>query len=436
MSQVLEASEIAREVAAGALAPEHLCEEALERARSLDHLRAVRSLAPQRALQAAAQVSERLRAGEHLPLAGVPMLVKENISQLGIPTLAGRPDSGAPAAQLDAAVVRALQHAGAVLIGRATMDELAYGVSGANIHSGQVLHPESPEYHPGGSSAGSASAVGAGIVPAALGTDTGGSVRIPAGLCGLVGIRPASGTVSLEGVAPLSPSLDTVGPIARTVRDAALVLSVLLDNASLYESSLDAAPLEGSALALEGLFPLELEPGVASLFERALQVLRAHAVPVNRGELAPLEQATRVSGPIIGAEASYAWMHELDSHPERFGPEVAGLLRKGASILATRYLRSMHDRKMLTADVDRLLQRDRWLVLPTTTGPSTRSKEPVPQLRFLALTTAFSLTGHPSASLPMGRVGGLPVGLQVVARRGDEAGLIALMQQIEADLKD
>lgn len=194
--------------------------------------------------------------------------------------------------------------------------------------------------------------------------------------------------------------------------------------------------MHGSALALDGLFPLELEPEVASRFERALQVLRAHGVTVERGELAPLEQATRVSGPIIGAEASYAWMHELDAHPERFGPEVAGLLRKGASILATRYLRSMHDRRMLTADVDRLLERHRWLVLPTTTGPSTKCKEPVPQLRFLALTTGFSLTGHPSASVPMGRVSGLSVGLQIVVRRGDEAGLLGLMQQIEADLKN
>lgn len=428
------ASDIVRLVTEGALTAGEPARDAIERARSLQHLRSIRSLAPERASQAAGRVSQRLHGGVGLPLAGVPVLVKENIAQAGIPALAGRADRGQSAAAADATVVRRLEEAGAVIIGRATMDELAYGISGGNAHTGQVLHPENPELHPGGSSAGSGSSVAAGIVPVALGTDTAGSVRIPAALCGLVGIRPGTGRCPLDGVAPLSPTLDSVGPLARTVRDAALVLSVLLADRSLYEATSGAARLDGSALALDGVFPLALEPGVAERFARAQQVLRAHDVVTERGELASLEQSTRVSGPIIGAEAAYAWARELERDPDQFSPEVAGLLRKGATILATRYLRAMQDRAALRADVDRLFEKHRWLVMPTTTGPATRWAEPLPQLRFLALTTAFSLSGHPCASLPMGRVDGLPVGLQVVARHGDEAGLVQLMTAIEAEL--
>jgi aspartyl-tRNA(Asn)/glutamyl-tRNA(Gln) amidotransferase subunit A len=412
MSRASGVVQTVRQVLAGSLRVEESCRESLQRAADHQELRAIRTLQPERAWQQAERVAERLRAGERPALAGVPMVIKDNVAWSGLPTFAGRASAGA-AAQADAVVLQRLLDAGAIVIGTANMDELAYGVTGANPHTGQIRNPVRQDLHPGGSSGGSAAAVAAGIVAAAVGTDTVGSVRIPASLCGVAGLRPAHGLVPAQGVAPLAPSLDCAGPLASSAADLALVMSVMAADPRLACPEPLPRP---RVLALSGAFPVELNPGVQELFGQAVGRMAAAGWQTQWARCEALQQAPRVAGPIVGFEAARAWGQEFEQHPERFGTEVAGHLSKGLSMPAERYERALQDRRALCAEIDALLERFDLLVLPATAGTATGCDAPGPQLAFLGLAAAFSLSGHAACSMPMGQVGGVPVGLQLAGR--------------------
>jgi 1-carboxybiuret hydrolase len=219
---VVAASDIARDVVTGVTTAHAVVTSALERAEAAEPLNAFTRLNADVALQRARRVDAMVSAGESPgPLAGVPIALKDLIDQEGIVTTAGSSFLDQPAAS-DAAVVQRLEAAGAVIIGRTGLHEFAYGFSSENDWWGPVRNPWDPATSPGGSSGGSAAAVAAGVVPLGVGTDTGGSVRVPASLCGLVGLKVTHGRIPLSGVFPLAPSLDTVGPLAQTVSDAAV----------------------------------------------------------------------------------------------------------------------------------------------------------------------------------------------------------------------
>ena len=216
----LDARAVAAGVAAGTLSPEAVVRDALERIEALDGLNAVITLCADEALA-------RVRAGVHGRLAGVPLVVKDLIDTAGIRTTYASRVHATHVPARTAPAVAALEAEGAVVVAKANADEFAWGVAGQNPHHGDVLNPRRPGRIAGGSSGGNAALLAAGAVPLALGTDTGGSVRMPAGACGVVGLKPALGAVSVEGVHPLVPSFDTVGPMARTVADCALAHEVL-----------------------------------------------------------------------------------------------------------------------------------------------------------------------------------------------------------------
>jgi aspartyl-tRNA(Asn)/glutamyl-tRNA(Gln) amidotransferase subunit A len=396
-------------------------------------LLALREVDVDGALAQAKELDEKRDRAESMSLLGVPVAIKDNVAQAGKPNRAGRKDAAGEPAAADATIVRRLHEAGAIVLARANMDELAYGVTGSNPHTGQVRNACDVNRHPGGSSAGCASAVAAGMVLLAIGTDTAGSVRIPASLCGVVGMRPTHGWVPSAGIAPLSPSLDTAGPIARTVRDAALLLSVMTDSALLATAPDDRAG-EVKALSLgvlNGTFAVDVAEGVKVQFEAACDELRSLVGSLARATIPELAGAPRASGPIIGSEASYAWQKEFEAHPDWFGEEVAGHLSKGATIKAVRYLRARDDCAAVVRAIDEAFERFDVLALPTTATVATAASDPGAQLQFLALTVPFSLGGYPAITVPMGNVDGLPTGLQLVGKRGEDAMLLALAAAFE-----
>jgi aspartyl-tRNA(Asn)/glutamyl-tRNA(Gln) amidotransferase subunit A len=336
-------------------------------------------------------------------------------------------------------VVERLLEAGALVVGRANMDELAYGVTGTNPHTGQVRNPWNLECHPGGSSAGSAASVAGGMVPLALGTDTAGSVRIPAALCGLFGLRPTHGAVPLDGIAPLAPSMDCVGAMATNVGDLAALVSVLMQRRELADSveteaeERPAVPIR--ALVLEGAFAVPLDPRILQRCTQACAALGRSGVSLSHGTITELAEAPKVSGPLIGAEAAYAWASELQEHPQWFGAQVADNLHKGMNLKATRYLQASEGRQRIRAAIDAAFAEADYLLLPTTATVASSVEKIKGQLELLALTVPFSLSGHPALTVPVGEVEGLPVGMQIVGRRGAEAGVLQLGRRLElADL--
>lgn len=362
-----------------------------------------------------------------MPLFGVPVAIKDNLSEAGKPNRAGRRNASAGPVSQDAVIVRRLLAAGAIVLGRANMDELAYGVSGSNPHTGQVRNPCNEKLHPGGSSAGSAAAVGAGMVPLAIGTDTAGSVRIPSALCGVVGMRPTFGLVPSEGVAPLCPRLDTAGPIGRSVQDVALLLSVMSDRPELAMAATARSSMGSLKVkALDGVFAVEVDAGIRVLFEEACKRMESLVASVERASVDALAAGPRASGPVIGSEASHAWTKEFDAHPDWFGEEVAGHLTKGAAIKAVRYLRALDECDAVVRAIDAAFEGVDVLMLPTTAIVATPAGAPGPQLPFLALTVPFSLGGYPSITVPMGDSSGMPAGLQLVGKRGQDSLVLAL----------
>ncbi len=432
------ASHIARDVASGKLSALEPLGAALGNidARN-ERFVALRTVDRERARNDSRAVDERVRRGERLALAGVPVVIKDNIAQQARSNDAGRRGGIAAAEPEDALLLQRLRQAGAIVIGRANMDELAYGVTGTNPHTGQVRNPWNESKHPGGSSAGSAAAVAASMASLAVGTDTAGSVRIPAALCGLVGLRPTPGLVPSHGVAPLAPSLDSPGPIAHNVDDVALMLSVLAESPSLAsapsDTSIDLASVR--ALALDGAFATVPTAGVLDVVANAIGALVGLGVQVHDGRIAALADGPRASGPIIGAEASFVWKTQLAEHPEAFGQAVTGHLQKGATLTAVRYLQAQAECRRVASAIHAAFDEADLLVLPTTATTASDAAEPGPQLVFLALTVPFSLAGTPALTLPVGLVDGLPVGLQLVGRPGSEALLLRVARQLEQTIE-
>jgi len=368
-----------------------------------------------------------------MPLYGIPVAIKDNMAEEGKPLRAGRCDAAGVPSKVDATLVRRLVRAGAVIVARTNMDELAYGVTGENQYIGRVRNPRDRTKHPGGSSAGAAAVVADGLVPLAVGTDTAGSVRIPAALCGVVGMRPTYGVLPADGIAPLAPSLDTAGPIARSVEDVALLLSVMANRPELALLGSAVETVASSRVAaLQGAFAVEVDPGVRAVFDDACSRMASLVASMRHASTDALALAPRASGPVIGAEAAFAWQQEFEEHPGWFGEQAAAHLTKGAAIKAVRYLRARKECATVTHAIDDLFEQADLLVLPTTAITATSVEAPGPQLPFLALTIPFSLGGFPAITLPIGETNGMPVGLQIVGRRGEDTLVLSAAAALES----
>ena len=419
---------------AAELRPSELLRRVLDRIDELDPvLGAFVTLDREGAARQAAVADERWARGAGGPLCGVPISVKDIIDVAGLPTGCGTPGDHPPA-RADAAVVRGLRQAGAVIVGKVHLHELALGITGENPRLGTPKNPRDRSRLPGGSSSGSAVSVAAEMVPLSVGTDTGGSVRVPAALCGVVGFKPGFDRLSCEGVHPLARSMDHVGLLARTVEDVQLVMAALTG-----DSPSDTGAAQTARVALVRPLHVEAERSVRGAVERALQLAGAAGVAeAEPGELPGLDETAAAYRTILLSEA--AAVHEA---PRAFGADVRALLEAGAAIGEAALALAWERRERFSAACDELLARFDCLATPTTLvpAPPIGAREVAVDGRTLPVrdalvrsTSPFSMVGLPALSLPCGLAAGLPVGLQLVGRRGGEARLLALAGRIQRAL--
>ncbi|HXT17359.1 MAG TPA: amidase [Gemmatimonadaceae bacterium] len=380
------------------------------------------------------------RATSRGPLAGMTISIKDLIDIEGQPTTAGSRVRDGHVAEHDAPVVQRLRNAGAILIGKTNLHEFAFGTTSEESAFGAVHNPLDVTRSAGGSSGGSAAAVASGMGRASIGTDTGGSIRIPAAACGIVGLKPSLGEVPTDGVVALSTTFDHVGPITRDVADAALIWSVLAEQ-PMPALDLGRAPRLG---LLGGYFTKLLERDVRSAFDAAIERLRREGATTAPRELAHADSIVPAYVNISMPEAAHWHGADIDEHANDYQPPVLERLHRGRTILAVDYLAAFDTRETLRRAVDDLLADCDALALPTLPiiPPShgqvdamMGNGETIPvRAAMLRLTQLFNITGHPAISVPV-PVKGLPVGLQLVGRRGRTDDLLRVAARCESLLR-
>lgn len=392
-------------------------------------------LAFQAALQADALISLQSSNLNDLVLLGVPVALKDLFETTGVRTTAGSKFYEEYFPGQDAQAVLKLKLAGAVILGKTNTHEIALGVTGVNPHFGAVRNPWDTSRITGGSSSGSAAAVAAGMCLAALGTDTGGSIRIPASLCGVVGLKPTYGRVSTRGVVPLSWNLDHVGPLARTVRDAAMMLQVLAGFDPHDPASTDV-PVDDYLVHLEdgikgwrvalavGEYIEVSDPQVLAGVYSAAQVFKKLGAQVEKVDLSWLADLAQANTSMTQADAAAFHRHRLAEHPDWFGADVLQRLQTGAALTPSEYALARRMQAEGRRSFEMFFTKYDLLLLPTTPipAPPIAGIDALEAARQLTCFTApFNLIGLPALSVPCGWVGGLPFGVQMVARHWGEA---------------
>jgi len=377
-------------------------------------------------------------------LHGVPISVKDLLDMRGLPTTAASRVREGHVADRDAPAIAHLRQAGAIIVGKTNLHEFAFGTTSEDSAFGPVRNPFDPLRSPGGSSGGSAASVAAGMALASIGTDTGGSIRIPAAACGVVGLKPSFGDVSCDGVVPLSRTLDHVGPLAQTVADAALTYHALLGDVAAATPS--PMPLSGVRLAVARPYFCDLlDDEVRARFEEALDRLRAAGARIADIEIHHAADIVAVYMHISFADAAAYHAVTLDTMPERYTESVRLRLEMARYVLAEDYVRALNGREVLRREVDAALAQHDALLLPALAIPAPpigaasvpvgRSTEPVRSV-MLRLTQLFNLTGHPAISVPMGRTSaGLPCGLQLVGCRAQTDALLRVATACELHVR-
>lgn len=405
----------------------------------------------------ALMADERIAAGERLPLLGIPIALKDNLDAVGFPCAVGTGALRGREPKSDAELVRRLRAAGALISGKANMHELAFGITNNNAVTGAVHNPWDASRIPGGSSGGSGAVVGARLVPAAIGTDTGGSVRVPAALCGVTGFRPTVGRVPGEGIAPISATRDTGGPLARSIGDCALLDSVLTGD----PAPLAVASLKGIRIGVpRSPFWEDLEPGVRTVADGALNLLRHAGAELVDIELPGLGAANAEAGFPIALFEFVRDMRDYLASRERGitleeliagvgSPDVMGAvgpLVSGGGIPDSVYQQALLARQRLQSIYRHAFEQHRLeaLVFPTTP----RTAAPIGEdetvelngqqqptfLTFIRNTDPGSNAGLPGVTLPAGLSCGLPVGLALDGPAGSDRRLLGIATAVEAVL--
>ena len=393
------------------------------------------------AREAARTADRELAAGTDRGLLhGIPISVKDLFDLTGTPTTAASQVRAEHVATADAGVVARLKAAGAVIVGKTNLHEFAFGTTNEDSAYGPVRHPLDENRSPGGSSGGAAASVLAGMAFGAVGTDTGGSIRIPAAACGLVGLKPTTREIPLDGVVPLSETLDHAGPLCRSVADAAALYSVMAGRPIPEERTRDVRGLRVGVL--RDYFTTLLDAEVSRAFDIACEQLTTAGARLTTVSVPHAPDIGPVYLHLVLSEAAAFHAATLDSRPDAYTPNVRIRLEMGRYILAEDYVRAMRGREILTGEVDAALEDQDVLLLPalaipapklgTTTVRLSGSDEPIRNV-MLRLTQLFNITGHPALSLPCGKtMSGLPIGLQLVGRRGATPDLLQAAAAIEA----
>jgi aspartyl-tRNA(Asn)/glutamyl-tRNA(Gln) amidotransferase subunit A len=421
-------------------------------AKEKHRLNAFLTVMEESALARARQMDAERARGEVRPLHGIPVAVKDVFCTKGVPTTCGSLLFANHVPDHDAAVVEKLEAAGAVIVGKTGMHELAYGVTSNNPHFGAVRNPRNTECVPGGSSGGSGAAVGAGLVPMATGSDTGGSIRIPAAFCGTVGLKPSTGRVSRYGVMPLDFTLDHMGPLTTTVRDAAACLQVMAGFDSRDDSSsrvpVDSymPPEEPSLAGLRVGVPLnyyfervhpEIERAVRGVITRAKEA-GARLVDVRVPDIQALNVVSRV---VLLAEASSVMARFLADR-SRIGPDVLALLDQGRLIAATDYINAQRLRRLFQREFARLFEQIDCLITATAPNLAPRIGQNEIELGGIMEDTRLATTrfvrginmiGYPALAIPCGLSSDrLPMSAQIIGRPFEEALVLRAGAALEA----
>jgi aspartyl-tRNA(Asn)/glutamyl-tRNA(Gln) amidotransferase subunit A len=423
-------------LARGELSSLELVRIHLERASSIGSLNAFISLFSDDALEEARRADdERSKKTARGPLQGIPVTAKDIVWSKGKRTTSGSKVAADFVPDRDAPVLSSLRRAGAVLLGKTNLHEFAYGVSNVNPHYGPARNPWNRSRISGGSSGGSAVALASGVGYGSIGTDTGGSIRIPSALCGTVGLKPTYGAISRDGITPLSWSLDHVGPMARTVPDVSLLFEVMTGR----KIPAEAPSLKGLKLGVHRRYFFDgVTAEVEAATSRAIERMTGEGAEVVEVDVPEIEIQGACRNVIAFSEASSYHEENVRKRPEDYGEDTRELLRLGLLLPASDYLAALRARRRIVRAF-----REAFDVLDVLVAPSTPAPAPEvgasllengEELRvgLLRLASPFNTTGFPALSLPCGvTADGLPIGLQLAAKPGEEAVLLGVARALE-----
>jgi aspartyl-tRNA(Asn)/glutamyl-tRNA(Gln) amidotransferase subunit A len=387
-----------------------------------------------------AKTADRERAAgvDRGPLHGIPISIKDLIDEAGRVTTAASKVLADRVPAIDAPVVARLRHAGAIVIGRTNLHEFALGTTSEDSAFGPVRNPADLTRSAGGSSGGSAVAVSCGMGLASIGTDTGGSIRIPAAACGIVGLKPGYNEVPTAGVIPLSPSLDHVGPLTTSVPDAAILWAILAGRAPEPLTALEPARIRLARLT--GYFDAPVESAVRDAFDAAIELLAAAGISVTQVEIRDAAAIPAAYVHLVLKEANAWHSTYLETRQALYTPVVGARLASGRDVTEAQYHAALEVAAAVRRSVDALLEPVDALVLPALpiVAPPLGAGDlaidghpPMPvRAAMLKHTQPFNFSGHPALSLPV-PTDGLPVGLQIVGRRDGTARLLAIAAACE-----
>jgi aspartyl-tRNA(Asn)/glutamyl-tRNA(Gln) amidotransferase subunit A len=433
------------------ISPVELVDACLERVQSLDaSINAFITLTAESARRRARAAERELRrGGARSPLHGIPICLKDNFWTKGVRTTAGSKILADFVPDADSDVATRLAQAGAILLGKTNMHEFAYGITSENPHYGSVRNPWARDRISGGSSGGSAAAVATGMAFASMGTDTGGSIRIPAALCGIVGLKPTFGLVSVAGTVLLCESMDHAGPLARSVADACVVLETIAGAyprgvARPNHRTLRRKGRKRFRLGLPEQYYFErVDSGVHAAIDAAVKTLEQLGARVERVSLPHLHESVEASTNLGLAEATS--FHESQGYyPARaaeYGEDVRGRLEAGTKVRATDYLHALKVKRMLRRDFDNAFERVDAILAPASPIPAPGLGENEVEIAgekagvrglLVGASRPANFTGHPALAVPCGFTpAGLPVGLQLIGPRWGEAKLLTIAYAYE-----
>jgi aspartyl-tRNA(Asn)/glutamyl-tRNA(Gln) amidotransferase subunit A len=393
------------------------------------------------AREQAREADREIAAGRYRgPLHGAPISLKDLFDVGGVATTAASRVRQDHIAERDAPSIAALRDAGAIFIGKTNLHEFAFGTTNEDSAYGPARHPLDPSRSPGGSSGGSAASVADGMCFASMGTDTGGSIRIPSAVCGLVGLKPSVGELSTDGVVPLSTTLDHIGPLCRSVEDATIVYDALRGGGA--RPAVKAPDPRALRFGIPRNYFLSLlDPQVASCFESACERLRGAGATLEDVAIPHAGDVAAIYLHIVLAEAAAYHANTLERRPEDYTPNVRIRLEMGRYVLGEDYARALRGRELIRREVDAALPGVDALLLPALAIPAPKigvpmvkigaTEEPVRNV-MLRCTQAFNVSGHPAISIPCGATtDGLPVGAQLVGASADTAALLRVASAVE-----
>ena len=449
----LSLAQLAEQIKARAVSPVEVTQAYLDRIQTIDtKLNSYITVAADRALREAQAAEAGINANNYRgPLHGIPLAHKDIVATKGMRTTNGSKVFKDAVPDYDATVIERLHAAGSIQLGKLNMNEFATTIPSEFF--GRVNNPWNLGHSPGGSSSGSGAAVAAGLCAGSLGTDTGGSIRVPAAFCGTVGLKATHGRISLYGVTPLAWSLDHIGPLTRTVQDAALMLQVLAGFDERDTVSREA-PVEDYTAKLnddiKGLrlgipahfFPDYTDPEVTSSFESAIRVLEDLGAQIERVNLPDLEAMWPLANAIISGEANVWHEPYLESQADDYGPLVRKFLERGKPTLATDYVKARQAQARLSQEllarfeqIDALLTPGELIPAPPhdTFSAIIDGREVKLLSAIISATCPFNLTGQPALTIPCGfTTSGLPLSLQIVGKPFDEATILQIGHAYEA----